>query len=161
MRDQPVYRIPASRLTPSCAPSKSLYALTKSTTSAAYDLTPDRCPAVALHRRWSVACVERGGGGQAPAEVHPEVSFAALAGAPLPDPKTTWAGATHRRRLLAEAGIELPDDLGPAGSGAAVVDVLDAAAAAWTARRVAHGQASPMPDPPEVFSDGLPAAIWT
>jgi predicted RNase H-like nuclease len=93
-------------------------------------------------------------------EVHPEVSFAALASAPLPDPKSTWAGATHRRRLLADAGIELPDDLGPAGAGAAVDDVLDAAVAAWTARRVAHGHAKPMPDPPEVFSDGLPAAIW-
>jgi predicted RNase H-like nuclease len=94
-------------------------------------------------------------------EVHPEVSFAALAGAPLPHPKTTWAGATHRRHLLAQAGIEIPDDLGPAGSGASVDDVLDAAAAAWTARRVAHGQATSMPDPPDVFSDGLLAAIWT
>ena len=94
-------------------------------------------------------------------EVHPEVSFAALAGIPLPDPKTTWAGATYRRHLLAEAGIEIPDDLGQAGSRAAVDDVLDAAAAAWTARRVAHGQASSMPDQPEIFSDGLPAAIWT
>jgi len=93
-------------------------------------------------------------------EVHPEVSFAALAGASLPDPKTTWAGATHRRSLLAEAGIRLPDDLGAAGSGAAVDDVLDAAVAAWTARRVAHGQAKAMPDPPEFFSDNLPAAIW-
>jgi predicted RNase H-like nuclease len=36
-------------------------------------------------------------------EVHREVSFAALVGAPLPEPKTTWAGATHRWRLLAEA----------------------------------------------------------
>lgn len=94
-------------------------------------------------------------------EVHPEVSFAALAGVPLPDPKTTWAGATHRRRLLAGVGIEIPDDLGRAGSGAAVDDVLDAAAAAWSARRVARGQAHSMPDQPEVFSDGLPAAIWT
>jgi predicted RNase H-like nuclease len=94
-------------------------------------------------------------------EVHPEVSFAALAGVALSDPKTTWAGATHRRRLLAKAGIDIPDDLGPAGTGAAVDDVLDAAAAAWTARRVAHGQASSMPNRPEIFSDGLPAAIWT
>ncbi|HZA73462.1 MAG TPA: DUF429 domain-containing protein [Propionibacteriaceae bacterium] len=92
-------------------------------------------------------------------EVHPEVSFATLAGGPLPDPKSTWAGAIQRRRLL-EAGIDLPDDLGPAGSGAAVDDVLDAAAAAWTARRVAHGHARQMPDPPDIFSDGLSAAIW-
>lgn len=94
-------------------------------------------------------------------EVHPEVSFAALAGGALSEPKTTWAGATHRRRLLAKAGIEIPDDLGPAGSGAAVDDVLDAAEAAWTAQRVARGKASSMPEHAEVFSDGLPAAIWT
>lgn len=93
-------------------------------------------------------------------EVHPEVSFATLAGTPLSEPKTTWAGATHRRRLLTDAGIHLPDDLGPAGSAAAIDDVLDAAAAAWTARRVAQGQARAMPDPPETFSDGIPAAIW-
>jgi hypothetical protein len=36
--------------------------------------------------------------------------------------------------------------------------VLDAAAAAWTAVRVLRGQA--LSTPPEVFSDGLPSAIW-
>jgi predicted RNase H-like nuclease len=58
------------------------------------------------------------------------------------------------------AGIVLPDDLGSAGRAAAVDDVLDAAAAAWTARRVAHGQAHPLPDPPEHLTDGRTAAIW-
>lgn len=48
-------------------------------------------------------------------EVHPEVSFARLAGGPLPDGKRTWAGAHHRRRLLAESGVELADDVGQAG----------------------------------------------
>jgi predicted RNase H-like nuclease len=38
---------------------------------------------------------------------------------------------------------------------------LDAEAAAWTARRLANGQAWQMPDPPETFSDGLACAIWT
>ena len=94
-------------------------------------------------------------------EVHPEVSFATLAGRPLAEGKRTWAGAIHRRRLLAQAGIVLDDDLGPAGSAAAVDDVLDAAVAAWTARRVARREAQPMPDPPDVFSDGIPSAIWT
>jgi predicted RNase H-like nuclease len=42
-----------------------------------------------------------------------------------------------------------------------VDDVLDAAIAAWTARRVARNEAQAMPDPPEVFSDGIPSAIWT
>jgi predicted RNase H-like nuclease len=57
--------------------------------------------------------------------------------------------------------ISLLDDLGPAGERAGIDDVLDAAAAAWTARRLANGQAWPMPDPPETFSDGLACAIWT
>ena len=94
-------------------------------------------------------------------EVHPEVSFAALAGRPLPESKRTWAGAIRRRRLLTGAGIVVDDDLGPAGSAAAVDDVLDAAVAAWTARRVASDEAQPLPDPPEVFSDGISSAIWT
>jgi predicted RNase H-like nuclease len=93
-------------------------------------------------------------------EVHPEVSFATLAGGPVQARKSTWAGAMLRRRLLAEAGITIPDDLGVAGFGAGVDDVLDAAASAWTARRVSRGEARPMPDPPETFSDGLSCAIW-
>jgi predicted RNase H-like nuclease len=94
-------------------------------------------------------------------EVHPEVTFATLAGRPLPESKRTWAGAIRRRRLLVEAGIVLDDDLGPAGSAAAVDDVLDAAVAAWTARRVARDEAQPMPNPPDIFTDGIPSAIWT
>jgi len=93
-------------------------------------------------------------------EVHPEVSFAQLAGAPLPAGKTTWAGIEHRRELLAGAGIVLAGDLGRAGAAAGVDDILDAAAAAWSARRVATGRAISHPSPPETFSDGLPAAIW-
>jgi predicted RNase H-like nuclease len=95
-------------------------------------------------------------------EVHPELSFAALAGGtPLPDSKSTWAGAVARRRLLAGAGIELPDDLGPPGGQAGMDDVLDAAAVAWTARRFARGAARRLPPEPEVFSDGVDCAIWT
>ena len=93
-------------------------------------------------------------------EVHPEASFAHLAGAPLANPKSTWAGIAQRRQLLTSAGITLPEDLGPAGEKADVDDVLDAAAAAWTAIRVIQDQARPYPDPPEQFSDGLASAIW-
>jgi predicted RNase H-like nuclease len=92
-------------------------------------------------------------------EVHPEVSFAAMAGAPLPAPKKTWAGAVHRARLLADHGVRLPDDLGPAGA-APVDDVLDAAAVAWSARRIAAGTAVTYPDPPERDGRGRPVAIW-
>jgi predicted RNase H-like nuclease len=94
-------------------------------------------------------------------EAHPELSFAQLAGAPLAMRKSTWAGAELRRTLLAQAGITLPGDLGRAGEQAGVDDVLDAAAAAWTARRISQGSARCLPDPPETFSDGLPCAIWT
>lgn len=93
-------------------------------------------------------------------EAHPEVCFARMAGRPLTTRKKTWAGAEQRRKLLDENGIHLSSDLGPAGEMAAVDDVLDAAATAWTARRHAYGQARPMPETPEVFSDGIECAIW-
>jgi predicted RNase H-like nuclease len=64
-----------------------------------------------------------------------------------------------RRRLLASNGIELPDDLQDAGA-AGVDDVLDAAAAAWSAARIAGGTARSFPPEPESGSDGHRAAIW-
>jgi len=91
-------------------------------------------------------------------EVHPEVSFAVMAGDPLASSKATWRGVHERRALLRREGIELPDDLGAAGV-AGVDDVLDAAAACWSARRIATGQARSFPDPPEPL-DGLAVAIW-
>ncbi|WP_433005974.1 DUF429 domain-containing protein [Kribbella sp. CA-294648] len=93
-------------------------------------------------------------------EVHPEVSFAQLAGAPLTVRKSTWAGAERRRALLADAGIALNGELGLAGQAVGVDDVLDAGAAAWSALRVARGDAVSLPNPPEIFADGWPAAIW-
>jgi predicted RNase H-like nuclease len=93
-------------------------------------------------------------------EVHPEVSFTVLAGHPPEQPKKTWAGAVQRRGLLAAAGVEVPDDLGEAGRVAAVDDILDAAVAAWSARRWAAGAATSFPDPPERFGDGYICAIW-
>jgi predicted RNase H-like nuclease len=86
-------------------------------------------------------------------EVHPELSFLAMAGAPMPHAKTTWNGQMARRRLLADARLVLPDDLGEAGL-ASPIDVLDAAAVAWTARRIAAGEAVPVP------GDGGRKAIW-
>ena len=93
-------------------------------------------------------------------EVHPEVSFARLAGRPLTARKSTWAGMHHRRELLLDAGIELDNDFGVAGAAAGVDDVLDAAVAAWTARRYVAGEARALPDPPKIFTDGLSSAIW-
>jgi predicted RNase H-like nuclease len=94
-------------------------------------------------------------------EAHPELSFRAMAGTELSDSKSTWAGAVTRRRLLAEAGIEVRGDLSLTGLRVGVDDVLDAAAVAWTAGRMARGAARHAPDPPERFSDGIECAIWT
>jgi predicted RNase H-like nuclease len=91
-------------------------------------------------------------------EVHPEVSFCALRNRePLPFPKTTWNGQAIRRAALADAGIVLPDELeGPAG-GVPVADVLDAAAAAWSARRHARGESESLPPGRDRGTHG---AIW-
>jgi predicted RNase H-like nuclease len=78
-------------------------------------------------------------------EVHPEVSFAAMNGRrPLEHSKVSWTGHITRRKLLAEHGIHLPDQLGDAGN-ARLDDVLDAAAAAWSAHRIATGHANRLP----------------
>jgi predicted RNase H-like nuclease len=92
-------------------------------------------------------------------EVHPEVSFRAMAAQPLMCPKKSWNGVSVRRMLLAKYDIVLPDELGAAGL-AAVDDVLDAAAAAWTADRITRGEAASLPSPPEELADGRKAAIW-
>ncbi|HEX6351324.1 MAG TPA: DUF429 domain-containing protein [Candidatus Dormibacteraeota bacterium] len=78
-------------------------------------------------------------------EVHPEVSFLSMAGAPLPHRKKSWSGMWQRLRLLDAEGIRLPRRLGEAGLAAAD-DLLDAAAAAWTAARYARGEARCLPD---------------
>ena len=123
---------------------------------------PDQGPRQAFGLRVKVLEVDgfRRAGGRAVLEVHPELSFAAMAGAPLASSKKTWAGAAARYRLLTEHGIALPTDLGPDPGRAGVDDVLDAAAAAWTARRVQSGDAFSLPDPPEPLPDGVSCAIW-
>ena len=91
-------------------------------------------------------------------EVHPEVSFAALAGSVVDEPKHTWGGTTVRRGLLAGAGITLPDVLGEADA-VPVDDVLDAAIAAWSADRIARRAHLTLPDPPDIDAGGLVTAI--
>jgi predicted RNase H-like nuclease len=71
-------------------------------------------------------------------EAHPEVVFASLAGHPLPS-KKTWQGHHERRAHLANVGVHIPDDLGPAGR-VPPDDILDAAACALVASR--HPQAT-------------------
>ena len=79
-------------------------------------------------------------------EVHPEVSFTQMNGAPLAYTKKSWHGQADRLRLLAVAGITIPDDLGPVGS-IPPDDIIDAAAAAWSAMRIANGDAGCLGSP--------------
>lgn len=91
-------------------------------------------------------------------EVHPEVCFAEMAGAPVAEGKRTEAGAAARLDVLRSAGLLAPSVL--SGSGYGTDDVLDAVAVAWTALRCATGTARSLPDPPETYGDGIAAAIW-
>lgn len=86
-------------------------------------------------------------------ECMPELSFRAMLGEPLAHAKTTWSGHALRVRLLREHGIDLPEDPGPAGR-VAPDDLVDAAAVAWSAMRIATGTAESVPH------SGGPAAIW-
>jgi predicted RNase H-like nuclease len=88
-------------------------------------------------------------------EVHPELAFAAIAGAPLAASKHTEAGVALRRNLLAQVGITVPAKV----TGAGVDDLLDAAAVAWSARRIAAGRAVTLTDPAQHADDGTEIAI--
>ncbi len=102
-------------------------------------------------------------------EVHPEVAFWAMnAQAPLIEPKKVKSqpyapGLALRRGLLARAGYD-PDFLStPPDHRRSVAghdDLLDAAAASWTAARIAAGTAYCFPAEPPHDTRGLAMAIW-
>lgn len=100
----------------------------------------------------------RGRPGARVIEVHPEVSFARMAGSPLLARKKDADGVRARREALAAHGVVAPAWFRGAGFGED--DLLDACAAAWTAVRHVLGVSASFPEVPEVFSDGIPAAIW-
>lgn len=100
-------------------------------------------------------------------ECHPEVAFWAMNGqAALDLPKKVKnrpypPGLDLRLTLLGASGV--PCDLLNAQTaralGAGLDDLIDAAACAVTAKRVAEGKALRFPDPPEADAFGLPVAI--
>jgi predicted RNase H-like nuclease len=92
-------------------------------------------------------------------EVHPEVSFRAMAGRNLNHPKKSWNGFAERLELLNAAGVSLPlhDRI---NGNAAPDDVVDAAAAAWTANRIGNGGARTLPEHPNTIYAERPVAIW-
>jgi predicted RNase H-like nuclease len=75
-------------------------------------------------------------------EIHPEVSFCELRGEPLRFSKHSPEGLAERRALLEQVGITIPRRPPRAKED----DLLDAAAAAWSARRYARGVAEPLPE---------------
>jgi predicted RNase H-like nuclease len=91
-------------------------------------------------------------------EVHPEVSFRAMnESKPLHHRKKSAGGALERIELLRRDGIQLGQL--DAGGAVSLDDVLDAAAAAWSAVRIASGTAETLPSPPESVG-GRGVAIW-
>ncbi len=91
-------------------------------------------------------------------EVHPEVSFWALAGRPMAHAKKRPEGYEERRRLLSdELGIEIWSraEARAVARPAGADDVLDAVVAAWSAHQSATGQAGQLPAHPEVDDRGL------
>jgi len=98
-------------------------------------------------------------------EVHPELSFRSMNVAPLVHPKkrkgSLWEpGMALRRSLLLAQGYGadfLDRRLPP---GARRYDFFDACAAAWSAARIAAGEALAFPAEPEYDSTGLPMRIW-
>lgn len=93
-------------------------------------------------------------------EAHPEASFCQMAGRVLEFGKKSYNGMMMRMRLLSQAGIEIPAELGEVG-GVAIDDVLDAAAVAWSATRYAQGSARSFPPEDAWERDGdRILAIW-
>jgi threonine dehydratase/predicted RNase H-like nuclease len=99
-------------------------------------------------------------------EIHPELAFRTMNGAPLLHSKKLKkkinpAGMAERRALLIASGLPATSVNAAPPKGAAADDALDALAALVVARHIAAGRGRPFPDPPGRDSHGLPIAIWT
>ena len=96
-------------------------------------------------------------------EGHPELSFAAMNGHHVvEDSKRSLKGRVLRQQLLEQNGLgrgaaQLVEAV-PRGVG--IDDVLDAAALAWTARRVGRGEAVRIPEVPPTDNRGLRMEMW-
>ena len=88
-------------------------------------------------------------------EGHPEVSFAELAGRPLSHYKGKLEGKQERRLLLSDPFPNVNDILDSVKPASAKIDVCDALALLWTARRVHDGSALTLPSNPQLDSTGL------
>jgi predicted RNase H-like nuclease len=98
-------------------------------------------------------------------EVHPELAFRLMKGAPLAEPKkvkgAAWlAGLAERRTLLLREGVGEAAMTGPSPRGAGMDDLIDALAGLVAASHIAAGRGLPFPNPPLRDSHGIPVAIW-
>jgi predicted RNase H-like nuclease len=96
-------------------------------------------------------------------EIHPELSFRALAGEAvgLTEPKRSPRGLSRRVALLRPVFPRVARALHTRVTGVAPDDVLDAHAVAWSAARVAREAAVCLPARPAPRdARGLPMAIW-
>ncbi|WP_419924943.1 DUF429 domain-containing protein [Candidatus Poriferisocius sp.] len=91
------------------------------------------------------------------AEVHPETSFAVLAGRAMESSKRQPSGQAERLAVLAPEFTNLAE-LPTAVPGTTIDDLLDAAAAAWTARRMAAGTAQTLGEG-QIDATGFPMSI--
>jgi predicted RNase H-like nuclease len=95
-------------------------------------------------------------------EVHPELCFTRLAGTPMGHSKGTIDGRAERIQALRRAFPTIDNLITLAGrEGIHVTDLLDAAAACWTARRCWAGTAESLIDPIQRDSRDLPMTMWT
>lgn len=94
-------------------------------------------------------------------EVHPEVSFKALAGREMAHSKKTAPGRQERIEALKPIfpGIEVTLQTVKIPK-VATDDIIDAHVAAWTAVRIAARQAVRIPEQPQTDSKGLRMEIW-
>ena len=97
------------------------------------------------------------------AEVHPETSFTVLAGRPMSASKKQRAGIDERLEALSDefpdTGEAIADASWPGLPRPVLDDLLDAVAAAWTARRLAVGAALCLGEG-ETDETGYPMNIW-
>src|SRR5262245_1696081 len=97
-------------------------------------------------------------------EVHPELSFATMAGGPMSHPKKSPAGRVERLEVIsATFGTRAFDGARAQVQGHHVGwdDLADAFALAWTAARIRAGVAKPRPAELAVDGEGVPMRIWT
>ena len=94
-----------------------------------------------------------------PEGCHGPQSHKVIRGTHVAPMKKTWNGQMERRSLLEAQGIKIPGRLDRAGS-IPPDDVLDAAAAAWTAMRVSRGEAEVLPKSATGCSPVRRRVIW-